>query len=103
MARDRARARARTEAPLVRVEGAERGRTARVRYPGTGRDAPSDFRDRPVGNAEEHQLSVVVGHLQAAFEQAGADRGADAARADDVDLGQHKSSSSLADTGQASV
>ena len=88
------------EAPLVRVERRERRGAARVRDPRPRRDRLRGVGDRAVGDAQQDEVRVVLGHAVA---QPGGNRRADAAKADDLNFLDHKSSSSVADTGQVEV
>jgi hypothetical protein len=73
------------EPALVRVERGQRRGAAHVRDPRARLDLPSHLGDRAVGHAEEDELGAVVEHADAPLAQPGGDRGADAARADDLD------------------
>jgi hypothetical protein len=63
-----------SEATLVRSERRERGRTARVRHPRAECDRLRSLLDRPIRDAEENELGVVCGWVEATFAQPSRDR-----------------------------
>ena len=88
------------EAPLVRPEGREWRSAARVRDPGTGLDVGRNGRDRPVGNAQEHEVGAVLAQCDTALEQSRAHRAPDASpRPDDDRVVDHSVLQFLSDTG----
>ena len=89
------------EAARVRSERGERRRTADVRDPRAGGDVRRRLADRPVGDAEEHELGIALVEREPALQQARSDGRADAAAADHIDTFDHavSCSSSSWDTG----
>ena len=61
------------EAARVGSELGERRRTAHVGDPRAGGDVRGRLADRPVGDAEEHELGVALVEREAALEQARSD------------------------------
>ena len=78
------------EAALVRVECRERRASADMGDPRPGGDLGGDVCDRAVGHAHEHELGAVLTQLDAPLREAGGDRGADTAPADDVHRFDHQ-------------
>jgi hypothetical protein len=58
------------EAAGVGSELGERRRAAHVRHPGAGGDVRGRLADRPVGDAEQHELGIALVELEATLEQA---------------------------------
>jgi hypothetical protein len=88
------------EAPRMRGERRERSPTADVAHPGTGADSRRDLGDRPVGDAQQHDVRALSRRRQPARGETRAHRAADApARTDDVDVLDHPWLQFLADTG----
>src|SRR5262249_9712225 len=78
------------EAPDVRVERHEWRRTADVADPRARLDALRDFRNHPVGNAEDAEFGVVLEHADPALPKARRDGRAGAAGGpDDGDAVEH--------------
>src|SRR6266545_4216887 len=83
----------------MRIERGQ-GRGARdVRNPRSRLHAGGDLGNRGIRDAEEYEVGRVVVHFEPALAQPCGDGRADAARTDHMDRLEHKSSSSLADTG----
>ena len=61
------------EAARVRSERGERRRAAHVRDPRAGGDVRRRLADRPVGNAEQHELGLALVEREPALEQARSD------------------------------
>ena len=61
------------EAARVRSERGERRRTAHVRDPRAGGDVRCRLADRPVGDAEKHELGLAPVEGETALEQACSD------------------------------
>ena len=70
---------------------------------GPGVDRLGDLGDRTVRHAEQDELGLVLSQHETALAQPSCDSGSHSAGADDSDVLEQKSSSSVADTGQLAV
>ena len=88
----------------MRPEGREGRSAARVRDPGAWLDLGCDRRDRPVGDAEEHEVGAGFAQDDTALEQSRAHCAPDASsRPDDNHAVDHLWLQFLADTGLLQV